>query len=232
MRICLWMTWACMAVMCLAGRNEALDPDLEALVKRVDEVNSGIHSMKAKFTQRKEISLLKDPIEVSGDFFLKKSDGIRFDYDVDEDLVLLITDREMVSLSHANKRADRVKLPRRKTDLTRLLISEQLDTIRSYFEITKVKPGSDAEDGVQELLLLPSKRKLKKRIKEVRIWVNDAFFITGAQMTSRDGDVFELKLTDVEINPDLDPALFDSTVPEGYEVGDRFEFVFGPDTTF
>ncbi len=207
-----------------------IDPGLEELVAKIDEVNSQITSLTAKFTQRKEISLLTDPIEMSGSFFLEKPNAMKFEFEPQGDLVLLVNQTEMVSISHKEKRAERIELPKRKSDLTKMLITEQLHNLLKVFSIGRV--DQTGTTGDQQLILYPERRKLKKKFDEIRIWVNEGYLIYRIKVTSKDGDTFELHLTDIVINPPIDASVFDASIPEGYAVGDRMEFIFGPNSGF
>lgn len=213
-----------------AGNEPVIGAGLEELVAKVDEVNGTIETVHAKFTQRKEISLLQDPMVLAGDFYMKKGEIIVFDFDPEYDLELIINPTEMISLSRKAKTAERVKIPKRKTDLTHLLISENLDTILSYFSIRRVD-HKQAEGGT-ELILEPVKRKLKKKIREVRIWVNDAYVIHRIKLKTPEGDTYELSLSDIQINPKLSDDLFQVEIPDDFQVGDRIEYFFGPNAGF
>lgn len=210
-----------------ADRNENIDPGLVELVEKIDARAGSIVTMRAHFLQRKEISLLKDPVEMEGTFLIKKPDGIKFDFDPKEDLILIMNKDEMISLSHKAKKANRIKMKKRKTDLTRGILSEKLKTLLGYFNLTRAS-GSDGN----HLILKPSKRKLKKRFQDVQIWVNNEHMIYKIKVTLKDGDVFQLELTDIELNVDLDSALFDTTIPDEYELGDRMEYIFGSNIAF
>jgi len=213
-----------------AAVGQSLDEGLEELVANIDRANSEIETMRAEFEQRKEISLLTDAIEMTGKFFLKRTEGMKFEFAEEDDLLLIINQEEMISISHQAKTAERIKLPRRKTDLTRLLISEQFHKLLTYFNIGRVDQTDTT--GEQQLVLLPTRRKFKKKINEIRIWVNDRFLIHRFRVVSKDGDIFELSLNNIEINPELEAGLFDAEIPDDYEVGDRLDFIFGPKASF
>ncbi|MCB1044165.1 MAG: outer membrane lipoprotein carrier protein LolA [Acidobacteria bacterium] len=213
-----------------AWADQRIDPGLEALVARIDEVNSQITTLKADFTQRKEISLLTEPMEKTGAFFLDKPNAMKFEFDPESELVLLINQEEMVSISHKDKRAERIEMPKRKSDLTKMLITEQLHNLLKVFSIGRVDQTKTTGD--QQLVLYPERRKLKKKIDEIRIWVNEDYLIYRIKVTSPDGDTFELHLANIVVNPELDANLFDTAIPEDYEIGDRLEFILGPNSGF
>lgn len=210
-----------------AGDRNDIDPGLVELVEKIDEKASNIVTLRAHFVQRKEISLLTEPVEMEGSFLIKKPDGIKFDFDPKEDLILIVNKDEMISLSHKAKKANRIKMKKRKTDLTRGILSEKIKTLLGYFNLTRAS-GSNGN----HLVLTPTKRKLKKKFKDVQIWVNNDHLICKIKVTLKDGDIYELTLSDIELNVDLDSKEFETTIPEGYELGDRMEYIFGSNVAF
>lgn len=210
------------------GKDSDLDPGLVKLIEQIDAKSSTIHALKADFVQLKEISLLTEPVEMKGVFYLKKQQGIKFDFEPKEDLELIVNKEEMVSLSPKAKRATRVKMKKRRTELTQGILTEKIIALVGYFNITRV----GAEGQGQHLKLEPTKRKLKKKFKDVDIWVNKDHMIYKVRVTSPDGDVFQLSLANMEINPEIDNSLFETKVPDGFELGDRMEFIFGANIAF
>ncbi len=227
MRFVLFICASLSFVAGFAGDRSDIDPGLVELVEKIDEKASNIVTLRAHFVQRKEISLLTEPVEMEGSFLIKKPDGIKFDFDPKEDLILIVNKDEMISLSHKAKKANRIKMKKRKTDLTRGILSEKIKTLLGYFNLTRAS-GSNGN----HLVLTPTKRKLKKKFKDVQIWVNNDHLIYKIKVTLKDGDVYELTLSDIELNVDLDSEEFDTTIPEGYELGDRMEYIFGSNVAF
>ena len=208
--------------------KEDLDPKLIELIDRIDQKSNTIQTMRAHFKQRKEISLLKEPVEMFGDFYLKRPDGIKFDFDPKEDLILILTAEEMVALSPKAKKANRVKM-KKKNQLVQRLLSEKIKTLSKYFTVEQV---AEEADGGVHLALYPSKRRLKKRFQEIHVWVNPDFLINRVKVLSKDGDLYELALEQIEINRELPADLFDVEIPADYQMGDRIEHLLGPGVSF
>ena len=121
---------------CPSGdKTRNVDPKLVALIEEIDAKSATIDTIQADFVQRKEISLLKEPVEMKGVFTLKRPDGIKFDFDPEQDLILIITREEMVSLSHEAKKASRITMKKRRSRLAQRLLSEKLKTLLKYFKI-------------------------------------------------------------------------------------------------
>lgn len=207
-----------------------IEPGLEELVRKIDEVNAGIVTMRARFEQRKEISLLAEPIRMKGTFLLQKPDAMMFQFDEEHDLLMVLNQQEMITLSPKARKAERLELPKRKTDVTQMLIADRLEALLSYFSIGRVDKTQTT--GGQELVLRPVRRKLKQKFQEIRIQVNEGYLIERILVRSKDGDQFELGFQNIEINPTLPDGQFQVTIPEGFQVGNRIEFIFGSGFSF
>lgn len=204
-------------------KNE-LAPEIAELVEKVDAKTATINTLTARFSQRKEVSLLKDTVVMNGKFSFKRKSGFRFDFDPKEDLLIIITAEETISLSHKARKADRIKMKKRHGRLVERLLSDKLKSLSENFLIETI---DGAEAGTHHLVLKPTKRRLKKRFTDIQLWINDTYMIHRIKVTSRDGDIYELSLEDVVLNGEVADELFHETIPDDYEMSDRMEFLFG-----
>jgi len=207
-------------------RTDVADKGLAELIDKIDAKGATIETMKARFVQRKEISLLVEPVEMQGTFYLKKRTGIKLDFDPKEDLVMVMKEEEMGSLSHGSKKASRIVLKKRHGRVAQRLLSDKLTNLVNNFKVERMISSSETGKE-QHLNLIPTKRRVKKRFNNIEIWVNEAFLIHRIKVVLKDGDVYQLSLEHIEINPEIDSAIFDTTIPDNYEMDDRMEFIFG-----
>ena len=212
--------------MAASAKDRKVEPGLAELVARIDQKIETVGALKADFVQRKEISLLTEPVEMRGVFYIKRPEGMRFDFEEKEDLQIIMTEDEAVSLSPAAKKATRIKMKKSHGKIAQRLLSNPLKSLLNHFSIGRVE--KESEDGTHHhLQLTPTKRKLKKRFKKIEFWVNGDSLIYRIKVTQGDGDIYELILENFEINPELDADLFTVNIPENYQLGDRMEFIFG-----
>ena len=208
--------------------DKDLEPEIMSLIDKIDQKNATIESLRATFRQHKEISLLTEPLDTEGVFYLKKSEGMRFEFQPGDDLTLIINKEEMVSLSPGAKKASRFKIKRRR-GLIQKLLSDRLGTLTKYFDL-ELLPSETGQD--RGLLLKPAKRKVRKRFQEIRIWVGGDDLIRRLKVVSDDGDVMDLTLEDITIDAEVPSELFDTTIPEDFTLEDRMDFLFGADAGF
>lgn len=200
-----------------------LAPGVAAFIESVDKRAAEVETMQGSFTQRKEISLLKDPVVMKGTFFVKKGVGLHFLYEPKEDLYLTLKDKLIVAVQPQAKKASVVEVQRRQSNIMEKLLNDKLDSLAKYFDVTMVEEG----EGVQKLTLDPSRRRVRKRFEEIVIWINKDLLIDRIKVTLKDGDIHELILAAIKVNETIDDAKFDTTVPPGFQMDERMEFLFG-----
>lgn len=221
---------ACLGLPLYSASDSAVPKELAELVQKIDAKTETIGTIRAKFHQRKELTLMAEPIEMSGTFFLKKPDGIKFSAVPEDDLILVMTETEVVSLSPKVKKATRIKLKKRRDFLTQTLLSKKLEAMLPYFSITRFK--NTDQDGNHRLVLKPLKRKFKKKFTKVQLWVNADYLIYKVHVHDQNGDINKLELSDIEVNVDIDSKEFATTIPAGYEMGDRISSILGSEFGF
>jgi len=211
------------------GRLENIDAGLVALIDRIDAKSETIAAMQARFVYRKETNLLKEPAVQKGVFSMMRGEGMRFEFEPEEDLIVILTQEAAVSLSPAAEKASLIPIKKRKSDIAQRLLSDKLGSMLAFFNITRASGG---ESAVQRLELRPKKRKLKKRFDSISLWVNGDDLIYRVQTALKDGDVYDLRLEDIELGPPLEADLFDTAIPDHYEVSDRMDFILGSGVAF
>jgi len=208
-----------------AGKDKnTLDPALAALADKVDARTAEISTIKARFSQRKEVSLLKEPVVMNGDFYFKRKSGFKFAFDKEHDLIIVITNQETIILSPEARKADRIKVKKRHGRLVERLLSDKIASLTDNFRIEQ--SAEEAGDGYH-LILSPTKRRVKKRVDDLHIWIDKDYLIYRLKMTGKDGDVYELTLEDIQLNVDVPEDTFELEIPEDFEHDDRMDFLFG-----
>ncbi len=212
------------------ANKKPLDPKLVDLINKVDAKTMTLQTLEARFKQRREVSLLKEPVVMEGNFYFKRKSGFKFVFDPKYDLTIVITNEETVSISAKAKRADRVKMKKRNGRIVERLLSDKLKSLTDNFVIEK-QVNAEQANGHQ-LRLIPTKRRVKKIISEIRIWINEQYLINRVEGTMKDGDTFSLILQDIKLNEPIPAEFFDVTIPSDYKVGNRMEPLIGAGATF
>ena len=205
-----------------AQKRKPIDPALAELVDKVDKRTEEIESLRASFLQRREIALMKEPVEQKGTFSIRRPDGMRFDFVEEEDLLIVINNDDMAYVSHQAKKGGKIPIRKRQGRFVQKLLSDKLGSLVKYFDIEILV----AEAG-HHLKLLPAKRRLAKRFEEIQVWIDETYMIHRIRVLMNDGDVYELFLSEIELNVAMPEGFFHLDIPEDYQRGERLDFIIG-----
>jgi outer membrane lipoprotein carrier protein len=207
-----------LAVASLAFAEEPLPPTLKggeklaALLQRVSEAQREIKTLQASFEQHRVSHLLAEPSVMSGRFFFRAPDQVRWEYTSPRQMTVLISGGVAITYRPAEKRAERLEVGRMQRKVFRMMgAAEPLDALRQYFAFTLRDPGADAN---YTLLLHPTGYQLKKRLAEVGVEIDRAtFLVVALSIKEPDGDSTAYAFSGVQRNAPLDEGLFTLTLP-------------------
>ena len=210
-------------IACLASAEEPLPPELKggeklaALLQRVTATQMETTSLEANFEQRRVSRLLAEPSVMSGRFYFRAPDEVRWEYTSPRQMTVLITEGVAITYRSAEKRAERVEVGRVQRRVFRLMgAAEPLDALRQYFSFTLRDPGDGAN---YSLVLRPTVSQIKKRIAELTVEIDRARFLPIALSYSEaDGDTSAYVFSDIVRNQPIADDLFALVIPADVEV--------------
>jgi outer membrane lipoprotein carrier protein len=190
---------------------------LAAILHRVSEAQLGTTSLEAAFEQRRVSRLLAEPSVMSGRFYYRAPDHVRWEYTSPRQMTVLISEGVAVTYRPAEKRAERVEVGRVQRRVFRLMgAAEPLDALRQYFSFTLRDPGGDAN---YSLLLRPTVNQIKKRMEEVTVEIDRARFLPVAlSYIESDGDTSSYVFSDIVRNQAIADERFQLDIPADVEV--------------
>jgi outer membrane lipoprotein carrier protein len=190
---------------------------LAAILQRVSEAQLGTATLEARFEQRRVSRLLAEPSVMTGRFYFRAPDHVRWEYTSPRLMTVLINEGVAITYRPAEKRAERVEVGRVQRRVFRLMgAAEPLDALRQYFSFTLRDPGDGANFA---LVLRPTVPQIKKRMQEVTVEIDRARFLPVALSYSEpDGDTSSYAFTDVVRNQPIADERFVLDLPAGVEV--------------
>jgi outer membrane lipoprotein-sorting protein len=207
----------------LVAAQEPLPPELKggeklaAILARVSQAQLETQTLEAAFEQRRVSRLLAEPSVMSGRFYFRAPDLVRWEYTSPRAMTVLIHDGEAITYRPAEKRAERVEVGRVQRRVFRLMgAAEPLDALRQYFSFTL----RDAGDGANFVLVLrPTMPQIKKRMEEVTVEIDRARFLPlGLSYSEPDGDTASYVFSEVKRNQPIAEERFALDLPPDVEV--------------
>lgn len=206
-----------------AAAEQPLPPGLKggeklaALLQRVSEAQREITTLEASFEQRRVSRLLAEPSVLTGRFYYRAPDHVRWEYASPQVMTVLIHDGVAITYRPAEKRAERLEVGRMQRKVFRMMgAAEPLDALRQYFSFTLRDPGDDSN---YTLILRPVVTMIKKRLAEVTVEIDRRSFLPVAlSLAEADGDTTAYAFSEVERNPEIADSLFTLTLPPDVQV--------------
>ena len=202
----------------------AADREKLALVlARFDQVQGSVRTLSAEFVQTTRNALLKAPIVAKGKFFLTKPDSVLWEYTSPEPMSFVVAGGEYTGYFPQRKRAERRDIKRWSEQLFRFFgLGQGSSELAKFYEIALGDPGSDMKDSYL-LLLTPKKRRIKKNVEEVKLWVETKNLLPlRIDYVGKDGNGREIRFLNTRLNPDLAASLYHVDIPEDVPVSTGF----------
>jgi outer membrane lipoprotein-sorting protein len=207
------------AVLAAPPAGESLDQVLE----RFDRVQATVRTLSAQFVQTTRNPLLKEPTVARGEFFLTKPDSVLWEFTSPEPMRFCVAEGEYTGYFPERKRAERRDIKRWSEQLFRFFgVGQGSAELGKFYEIALGEPGPDMK-GSYLLVLSPKKRRVKKNVEEVRLWVDAANLLpVRIDYVGKDGGGREIRFVGTRLNPDLSAGLYHVEIPKDVPVSNGF----------
>lgn len=217
------------AVLAAPSRAQSADPErLDAILARFDAVQASVRTLSAEFVERTESPLLKEPLVSEGRFYLTKPESVAWEYTAPEPMRFVLANQEYIGVFPERQRAERRDLRRWSERIFRFFgVGQGSEELKQFYDITLAEPGTDMP-GTVLLLLEPKKRRVKKNVEEVKLWVDRTRMLpTRMDFEGKDGNVRSIRFRNMRLNPDLSAGLYQVKIPAGYAVSEGFSAFAG-----
>ena len=196
---------------------------LPQVLERFDRVQGSIRTLSAQFVQTTRNPLLKEPTVAKGEFFLTKPDSVLWEYTSPEPMRFCVAQGEYTGYFPERKRAERRDIKRWSEQLFRFFgLGQGSAELGKFYEIALGDPGPEMK-GSYLLVLSPKKRRVKKNVEEVKLWVDSTNLLpVRIDYVGKDGGGREIRFNGTRMNPDLAAALYHVDIPKDVPVSNGF----------
>jgi outer membrane lipoprotein-sorting protein len=217
-----------LAAVCTAGflalvLPAALADGLDEVLASFDEAQEAIHTLSASFVQTTTNPMLKDAIHAEGRFYMTKPDAIRWEYDTPEEMSFVIASDHYTGYFPSRGRAEKKNVQRYSKKIFRYfgMGQQSADLVKTY-DLSLAEPQGESA-GYHVLILEPKKRRARKRVDQVRFWLDRTSFLPmKVEYLAADGSTRVVEFTRVDVNPDLAAGLYSVEIPADVTVTSGF----------
>ena len=197
--------------------------DLDAVLSRFDAVQAQIHTLSAEFVQTTRNSLLKQPIVAKGAFYLTKPDSVRWEYTSPEPMRFVVSEGQYTGYFPERKRAEKRDIKRWSEQLFRFFGLGQGSKDLGKFYAIALGPSEPDMKGSYLLVLTPKKRRVKKSVDEVKLWVDTTSLLPQRiDYMGKDGNERQIRFMNTRLNPELAAGLYKVDIPSDVPVTEGF----------
>jgi outer membrane lipoprotein-sorting protein len=175
----------------------------------VEAAQSDVHSLRARFTQTKHLSLLDEPLVSTGRFYFARPDRMRLEIEQPQAAVILINGRDVSIPGLQDSEKQAVAASPMAAMFTELgaLFAGSPGALRKHFTVE----ANAAGEGI-ELTLTPTERSWQQLYKTIALrFAGEPLAIRSMRLDDTLGDRLEIEMRDVERNPALPDSLFERT---------------------
>ena len=196
---------------------------LPEVLSRFDKVQEQLRTLSAEFIQTTRSPILKDPIVAKGRFYLTKPASVLWEYTSPEPMRFAVSEGEYTGYFPERKRAEKRDIKRWSEQLFRFFgLGQGSKELGKFYEITLGEAGKN-DKGAYLLVLSPKKRRVKKNVDEVKLWIDVTSLLPlRIDYVGKDGAEREIKFVNTRLNPDLASGLYDVKIPAGVSISNGF----------
>jgi outer membrane lipoprotein-sorting protein len=198
-------------------------PGLEEVLVRFDRVQAEIRTLAADFTWTVRSPLLKEPQINRGRLYLRKPDCVLWEVSAPEVMRFVLAQDQYLGYFPTQKRAERKDIRRWSEQFFRYFgLGLGSRELAEFYDLRLEDPGAEMA-GTHLLVLEPRRRRVKKRVEEVRLWVDEVSLLpVKIEYHGKDGNSNVIRFRDVHVNPELAENLFTLEVPSDVVVTSGF----------
>ncbi|HKQ62994.1 MAG TPA: outer membrane lipoprotein carrier protein LolA [Candidatus Polarisedimenticolaceae bacterium] len=209
----------CAALLLAAGTSWAAEP--AEVLKRFDAAQSSVHSLSAEFVQTTTNRLLAQPIVARGKFYMTRPASLRLDYVAPERMNVVIDGDQYTGYFPNRNKVEKRDIKRWSHYIFRFFGLQATEELAKIYDL-RVEPPAAAGEG-PVVVLDPKKKRLKKRIDELRFWLDAKTYLpVKVRYQKENGDAQVIEFHDLRVNPDLAANFYRVDVPSGVTVTDGF----------
>lgn len=189
--------------------------------KEFDQAQSKTNTIVSQFIEKKELTLLDSPVVSRGVFYYRKPNQILWEYHEPDVKKFLLTGKILLSYYPKEKKAEQINIKRFSGHVFKFICIGQLSKdLKNYYKM-EISNSRDSKEVL--MTLIPKKRKVKKRIDHLKLWIDrKTFQLSQLQYVEVDGDRTTITFEKVQVNAEVPASTFEIDLPSDVEISEKF----------
>lgn len=190
-----------------APQAPAADHSFDAIFRRGSQINAGMKTLTAHFTETTTSALLSRPLVASGTLAVERPSRVVLHYVQPEPRDVLIEGDKLVVSWPGRHLRDVTNIASANRRIQKYFIDSSPNELRSSFDIADDAPKD--RPGTYRLTMVPKRKQIREGLTRLELWLDQqSLLLSAMQMTFPNGDTKLMEFDGVAMNPPLDPAVF------------------------
>jgi len=195
----------------LASPARAACDSTESCLRAIDAAQRETHTVSARFTQTKHLSLLDEPLVSTGRFAFKRPDRMRLEIETPRPVVVVINGRQVSIPGLSAGDQQQLSLTPMTAMFTELgaMFGGSAATLGNHFEIS-----ATPADGAIEVTLRPTVPDWQRLFRTIVLrFAGPDLLISWMRLDDALGDSLDIAMSDVQRNQDVPDSQFAVPTP-------------------
>ena len=218
------------AVLSFVVNTAFADNELNAVLKKIDEKQKSVETMKGQFVQRKSLSLLQNEVVSKGTMYFKKPQRMVWEYKEPERNTMIVNGNIVWFYLPDLKEATRFDLSQKaeiKSIFEKMAIGmgQSAEEMKKNYDVSILKkvrkpdlPAKQAGKNIIVLQLIPKDAAISNFFKKIHLWFEEDGALYKTELFEKNNDTTIIEFKDMKFNVSISNSVFDFKLPKDVKV--------------
>ena len=218
------------AVLSFVVNTAFADNELNAVLKKIDEKQKSVETMKGQFVQRKSLSLLQNEVVSKGTMYFKKPQRMVWEYKEPERNTMIVNGNIVWFYLPDLKEATRFDLSQKaeiKSIFEKMAIGmgQSGEEMKKSYDVSLLKkvrkpdlPAKQAGKNIIVLQLIPKDAAISNFFKKIHLWFEEDGALYKTELFEKNNDTTIIEFKDMKFNVSISNSVFDFKLPKDVKV--------------
>lgn len=207
--------------MSIAADTAFADNELNAILKKIDEKQKSVETMKGQFIQRKSLSLLQNEVISKGTMYFKRPQKMVWEYKEPEKNTMIVNGNIVWFYLPDLKEAAKFDLSQKaeiKSIFEKMAIGmgQSAEEMKKSYDVSLLKKikksdlsAGQAGKNIIVLLLIPKDAAISNFFKKIHLWFEEDGALYKTELFEKNNDMTIIEFKNMKFNVSISDSVFD-----------------------
>lgn len=214
--------------MSIAADTAFADNELNAILKKIDEKQKSVETMKGQFVQRKSLSLLQNEVISKGTMYFKRPQRMVWEYKEPEKNTMIVNGNIVWFYLPDLKEATKFDLSQKaeiKSIFEKMAIGmgQSAEEMKKSYDVSLLKKIKKSDKNIIVLLLIPKDAAISNFFKKIHLWFEEDGALYKTELFEKNNDMTIIEFKNMKFNVSISDSTFDFKPPKGVKVANPLQ---------